>query len=219
MDNSLKDLASKMEIHLSPYQRDQFQQFATSLVQWNKKVNLTRITEDQDIIIKHFLDSLAPACVISEQAHETILDVGSGAGFPGVPLAIFFPENAITLMDASRKRVTFLKYIIHQLNLPNVQAVHARFENCYDRFDNGFDVIISRAFSEIRQFVMPSKPLLQPNGRIIAMKGQRAHEELSDAEFVDDFQVVIKEYMLPIIDQKRFLLIFKLIQEKSKNHI
>jgi len=207
MDKILfKKLTQKLQIQLSNSQMEQFGLYAETLVQWNKKMNITRITSIQDITIKHFFDSVSVVPFIKTFAYKSILDIGSGGGFPGIPLGIVLPEMHITLLDASRKRIAFLKYVTHLLGAKNIHVCHDRLETYHP--DNSYDIIISRAFSALSNFVISSKKFLNISGRIIAMKGQNVFDEL---EMFDSsgFHVNIESYTLPVINQKRFLVVLK----------
>ena len=208
MDNDfLKELTQKIDIHLTHAQLEQFGLYAETLVQWNKKMNITRITSIQDIAIKHFFDSLAVLPFINQFGYESLLDVGSGGGFPGIPLGIVLPETKITLLDSSRKRVHFLKYVSQLLGTRNIYVCHDRFEKF--KPGNSYDIIISRAFSDISSFAIPAKLFLQASGRIIAMKGQNVYDELQMFD-ASGFHLTIESYILPVINQKRYLIVLAL---------
>lgn len=154
------------------------------LNKWNKTHNLTAIKNPEEQVYKHLIDSLSVAVEISG---ESILDVGTGPGLPGIPLSIYFPEKKFVLVDCSLKRVNFLKHVIRSLKLKNTSAFHQRieqslpndFSSSSHNFDSGFEIIISRAFSSIESFINTSGHLLAPNGKLIAMKGVYPNEELT----------------------------------------
>jgi len=200
----LKHWAQTFNIHLTDAQVEKFGLYAETLVQWNKKMNITRITSSQDIVIKHFLDSIAVLPFINQFPCKSILDVGSGGGFPGIPLGIVNPETEITLLDASRKRIHFLKYVSHILGIQNIHVCHDRIASFNS--DSSFDIIISRAFSKISNFAACSKKCLKASGRIVAMKGQHVFDELKQFDS-SGFHVTIESYSLPEINQKRYLII------------
>lgn len=164
-------------------------------------------TINQDISIKHFFDSLSALPFINQNGCESILDVGSGGGFPGVPLSIVLPDTRVTLLDSARKRVHFLKYVSQILGLQNTHVCHERLETFNP--EKRYDIIISRAFSEISYFVNLSKVFLNDFGRIIAMKGQHVYNELQMFD-ASSFHVTIESYTLPVINQKRYLVILAL---------
>jgi 16S rRNA (guanine527-N7)-methyltransferase len=203
----LKDWAKEINIHLTHSQLAQFRLYAETLLQWNKKMNITRITSPQDIAIKHFFDSLAVVPCITQLKHKSILDVGSGGGFPGIPLSIVLPDTRITLLDASRKRIHFLKYVSHVLGTQHIDVCNDRLESF--KPNKKYEMIISRAFSDISSFANLSKQFLEKSGRIIAMKGQYVYDELKKFD-ASSYKVTIKSYHLPVINQKRYLVLLAL---------
>jgi 16S rRNA (guanine527-N7)-methyltransferase len=142
---------------------------------WNKVHNLTAIRGLDAMLAHHLLDSLAVLPYLS--AARSLLDVGSGAGLPGIPLALAQPELAVTLLDSSHKRQTFQLQCKAELGLDNVTAVHSRVEDY--RNEAGFDVVISRAFSDLGEFVSAAQHLCAPGGRLLAMKGLYPHDEIA----------------------------------------
>lgn len=150
----------------------QISAYLSEIQLWNRKHNLTAITDTHEMMVKHVLDSLSLDTYLSG---EQILDVGSGAGFPGIPLALTNPERHFTLVDALAKRITFLQHICGICQLSNVQVRHARIE---EMTDQQYDTIICRAFTKLSGFVQSTLPLLAHNGRLIAMKGAEIETEL-----------------------------------------
>jgi 16S rRNA (guanine527-N7)-methyltransferase len=157
-------LIKKLEIYLA------------TLKKWNKVYNLTAINEDSEIIVKHFLDSLSVNQYI--QNSERILDVGTGAGFPGLILALFNPEKSFVLVDGVSKKISFLQEMIGKLNLKNVIVVHTKVEQ-YNVAEQ-FDIIISRAFADIKKMTKLTSHLIKDGGKFIAMKGPDVMSELDD---------------------------------------
>ncbi|AOV18690.1 hypothetical protein BJI67_15685 [Acidihalobacter aeolianus] len=150
------------------------QDYIALMRKWNRVHNLTAIEGDMDTVTHHLLDSLA----IQRYLHgNRILDVGSGAGLPGIPLAIYQPSRSFTLLDASAKRVRFLRQCMLQLNLLNITPVHARVERY--TLAAGFDTVVSRAFATLADFATAASHLLAPGGRLLAMKGRYPDEELT----------------------------------------
>lgn len=156
-----------------------FDLYLRELKSWNQKFNLTAIKEERDIVIKHFLDSLTPLRLI--KPGSTMLDIGSGAGFPGIPLKILEPSLNVTLLDSVNKKVTFMKHIIAELGLTGIEAVHGRAEELGKTRKGRFDVVISRALTNLPDFIKLGEPFLTPDGILIAMKGSRANEEVKEA--------------------------------------
>jgi 16S rRNA (guanine527-N7)-methyltransferase len=185
---------------------------ACELLTWNRKINLTAITNPRDIAIKHFVDSLAPAGCIPDGAR--LLDIGSGAGFPGIPLKILKPSISALLIDAVRKKINFLKHVLRILGLENIEARQIRTENLLKEpeYATSFDVIISRALSDLSPFVKSALPMLAEQGTIIAMKGKIDAKELdavrADAPG-DQYSLKIEKYGLPSINGLRSLVIIK----------
>lgn len=170
-------------VFLSEKQMNQFLSFYELLVEWNKVMNLTGITEFQDVVQKHFLDSLslAKACELSNQS---LIDVGTGAGFPGIPLKIAFPELEITLLDSLSKRVNFLDMVIDKLDLDKIEAIHGRAEDFAqkDFYREKFDLCVSRAVSNMTTLSEYCLPFVKVGGDFISYKSEKLTEELKDAE-------------------------------------
>ena len=190
----------------------QFAVHAAELIKWNRKINLTAITDPQHIAIKHFLDSLIPAKLIPDEAR--LLDIGSGPGFPGIPLKIIKSSLSVVLIDGIRKKVNFLKHVLRTLKLENIDALQIRAENLAREpsYTNSFDVIISRALSDLAPFVKKALPLLAPQGMMMAMKGKVDAKEL-DAVLTavpdDRYSLQIEKYRLPSMDVSRSIVILK----------
>ena len=153
--------------------------FVAELKRWNKRINLTAITSDREIAVKHLLDSLTLTTILPQTGR--LLDIGSGGGFPAIPLAIVFPSLSITSVDAVGKKITFQRHICRLLSLTNLSAIHARAESLAGTDPAGFDWVVSRAFSSIPLFARLALPVLKPDGTIVAMKGREGEREAADA--------------------------------------
>lgn len=162
---------------------DQFEEYAALLIDWNKKMNLTAITEPRQIAIKHFLDSLSLFSVYDVPQAATVIDVGTGAGFPGVPLKIARPDIELTLLDSLQKRLAFLEVLTDQLEL-KVALVHCRAEDGArkDFFREKFDVAVSRAVAPLNVLLEYCLPFVKVGGVFVALKGSRAQEEINAAK-------------------------------------
>lgn len=183
-----------------------FQRYLELLLKWNKTYNLTAITDPKEIEIKHFEDSLAPLPFLPRPCR--LLDLGSGAGFPGIPLKIERPDLEVVLLDAQRKRVAFCEAVIRELKLDHIKVVHGRAEDKTLAKDLSlFDVVISRATFSLEQFLLDASPLLKKEGLAIAMKGPDWKKEKLEM----DEWVLEKEhrYLLSQNCGERSLLIFK----------
>ena len=171
--------AAALGIELTAAQLAAFDLFAAELVAWNKRINLTAITRPDDISVKHFLDSLTLVPLLT--GNETLLDVGSGGGFPAIPLKIVMPELNIISVDAVQKKIHFQRHIIRLLKLTGIEAVHGRVEALGASHGAGFDVVTSRAFASLSDFAKLALPLLAPAGRMLAMKGREGEAEAAAA--------------------------------------
>ena len=219
----IQDGTRAINIDIEAEKVDQLAIYALELIRWNQKVNLTAITDPLEVAVKHFLDSIAPEPFIPPRA--SMLDIGSGSGFPGIPLKILIPSLSVTLIDASRKKVSFLKHIIRNLKLKDIQASHMRAEELAKNrvLVKGYDVIICRALSSLKTFILMASPLLAKDGMIVALKGNTVREEINSLSLLIKenscqlkignykFSLELKEYILPYLKLERSLVILKLI--------
>lgn len=175
----LKYAASEIDLILSDENIKSFELFADELKKWNSRLNLTAITKDDEIAVKHFLDSLFLAPFVSDE--DYVLDMGSGAGLPIIPLKIMKPETKMLSVDAVAKKINFQRHVIRLLELQGIEALHARVENLQKTHQHRFSIITSRAFTRLDRFVSLAVPLLATGGRLIAMKGADAGDEIADS--------------------------------------
>ena len=188
-----------------------FERYAAELKKWNLKFNLTAITNDREIAIKHFLDSLiiAPHLTVDDR----LLDIGSGAGFPIIPLKIVRPDVSMVSVDAVEKKIHFQRHIIRLLDLKKIEAVHTRIEELHKTELNSFTVITARAFTRLDRFVALAAPLLAEGGVLIAMKGEEVECEVSASDNslkASGFTVAsIQRYTLPENKGERVLTFLK----------
>jgi 16S rRNA (guanine527-N7)-methyltransferase len=203
--------ALAMQLSLSAHEIELFERYAAELIKWNSKVNLTAITKNKEIAIKHFVDSLSLVPYIS--AGDQLLDIGSGAGLPVIPLKIIRPEISMVSVDAVAKKIHFQRHVIRVLNLKNIEAVHARIEDLHKTHRNAFTVITSRAFTRLDRFVALAAPLLAERGVLIAMKGEQADDEIAASDegvHAGGFTVVsVHRYSLPENMGERVLTFLK----------
>lgn len=213
MRNLIKNGSTQLNIPLNENQIEQLCKYAELLVSWNEKINLTAITDDEGIATKHFLDSLTAlqtGCVKGK-----VIDVGTGAGFPGLVLKIAKPEIELTLLDSLNKRINFLNSACEELNIDGVECVHARAEDGgRDRkFRGQFDTVVSRAVANLTVLSEWCLPFLKQGGHFLALKGPLADEELRDARRaitvlggkVED----VFEAEIPFTDLKHKIIIIK----------
>lgn len=199
---------NELGIKLTEEQLIKLDKFYNLLIEWNKKINLTRITEEKDVYLKHFYDSLTIAKVIDLSTKTTLCDVGTGAGFPGIVLKIVYPNLKITLVDSLLKRVNYLNAIIKELDLKDIEAIHSRGEEYKEKFD----VVTARAVANIEKLLNFTMHLVSKNGIFVAMKGN-VEEELSDTviEKINRKYKLIKiqKFILPIENSSRSLVVIK----------
>lgn len=207
----IRQEAQSLQLSLSAQEINAFEAYAAELKKWNNKVNLTAITRDNEIAIKHFLDSLTLVPYI--KSGDRLLDIGSGAGLPIIPLKIVRPEIAMVSVDAVSKKIHFQRHVIRLLNLQNIEAVHSRVEELHSSQSHSFSVITSRAFTRLDRFVSLAAPLLAEGGVLIAMKGDHADDEIAGSDEVfhsGGFEVTsIHRYSLPQNMGERVLTFIK----------
>ena len=184
---SVEWLSKKLSEHgieLSETQKEQFQTYYQLLVEWNEKMNLTSITEEHDVYLKHFYDSITPSFYYDFDGELTICDVGAGAGFPSIPLKIVFPELKVTIVDSLNKRILFLNHLAAELGLQDVSFVHDRAES-YGKgaYRESYDIVTARAVARLTVLSELCLPLVKKGGQFIALKSSKGEEELQEANF------------------------------------
>ncbi len=177
----------RFQLNLTPDQLDQFASYTNLLLDWNERVNLTAITNIGEIMIKHFLDSLVFVQWLNNYYASTKIkfaDLGTGAGFPGIPIKIMMPEAYVVLIDSLAKRLTFLEEVIGQLNLTNIRTYHARAEDIGQNplYRETFDIVTARAVAELPVLLEYTIPLLKVGGRLFAAKGVEPENEVGMAK-------------------------------------
>lgn len=177
----LKKIKEDLKIELSEQAINSLQKYCTFLLEYNKHTNLTAIKNPEEVYLKHFYDSLTLNRVIELQKKQRILDIGTGAGFPGLVLAICFPNLEVELLDSNNKKITFLNEMIEKLQIKNAKTIYTRTEEFAKQISEKYDVITSRAVAELRILIETSFSLLKVNGYFIAMKS-KIEEELKNAE-------------------------------------
>lgn len=174
----LREIFLSNNIEVPNRQLQQFERYADLLIEWNEKFNLTSITDREDIYVKHFYDSILPS--LYRDLKGSLADVGSGAGFPGIPLKIMYPDLEVTLIEPTGKRCTFLNEVISQLSLDKITVVNMRSED-YARENVRFDFVTARAVAELNILTELCLPLVKTDGHFIVMKGPKAYQELENA--------------------------------------
>nr|WP_321396754.1 16S rRNA (guanine(527)-N(7))-methyltransferase RsmG [uncultured Desulfobacter sp.] len=210
----LKKGADALGIGLSPDQIDLLVAHARELQLWNAKMNLTAIKEIRLVAYKHFVDALAAARFLDRPSR--IMDIGSGAGFPAVPMKVLCPDLDVTMVDAVRKKVSFLNHVVRTLKLDNIRAVHARVEDLAGDSEHFqmYDAVTARGFADLGKLVTLAGPMLAPGGRIYALKGDHALEEITP-ELEAQFEITHKYYTLPFVDAQRVVVILQARQTQA----
>ena len=216
MDTGNKELliegAKTFGIHLREEIIILFDRYLKELLKWNQKINLTAIRTERGIILKHFLDSLSVYPYLPSPSF--LLDVGSGAGFPGIPLKIVQPSFEITLIDSVLKKVDFQRHVIRILGLKGIEAIHGRVQEkeILGEMEGRYDAVISKAFSDLNTFLLLSYPFLKKGGVALAMKGRISEEELRLASKANETRYTLQEtvsFSLPFSSFKRSILVFE----------
>jgi 16S rRNA (guanine527-N7)-methyltransferase len=196
-----------MGIEVSDSQMAHLIRFAQMLIEWNRRINLTAITDPREVAVKHFLDAMAVLPHIPETGR--LLDIGSGGGFPGLVIAIFRPDLSITSIDSVRKKISFQQQLIRILGLKESRALHARAESLPEKNEN-YDIIVSRALGSLDKFLNLGLPLLAEEGRMIAYKGVIESEQRDEIDALKsqhkDLSMDIHNYFLPLSDDRRSMV-------------
>lgn len=207
------EYGKEIDIMFTEEQLKQFYQYMNLLIEWNEKINLTAIVEPKEIILKHFIDSLTITKYIGK--NQSVIDIGTGAGFPGIPLKIVRKDLKITLLDSLNKRIHFLDEVIKDLALENIDTVHARIEE-YAKNKNyreTYNIATSRAVANLTTLSEYMLPMVRINGMAICMKGSEISEEISKSK--NSIKLLggeiskIEEFTLPKSDYKRNLILIE----------
>ena len=218
----LKKKAENIGIALNELQLQQFQDFYELLIEKNKVMNLTSITEEDEVIDKHFIDSMTCNRVIDMNQVKSVIDIGTGAGFPGIPLKIVYPDIDFVLLDSLNKRVRFLNEAIELLHLKKIQAVHGRAEDLARKpeFRGKFDLCVSRAVANLNTLSEYCIPFVRVNGFFISYKAQKGLEEIHESDHcmkeLGSKIMRVDEFKLTDIDSNRVLIKIKKCKGTSK---
>ena len=211
---------------LSSKQKEQFATYYNKLIEFNKKVNLTRITDKNEVYLKHFFDSITPLLEFSDlfKGEKSLCDVGAGAGFPSLPIKILCPDLSITIVDSLGKRLKFLDELVSDLSLDKVTLVHSRAEDAGQNKNlrEKFDLVTGRAVARMSVLSEYCLPLAKVDGYLVALKGPKAQDELAEAknaiEVLGGSVKEVKELTLPDTDDERTLIVVKKVKATPKKY-
>ena len=211
---------------LSSKQKEQFATYYNKLIEFNKKVNLTRITDKNEVYLNHFFDSITPLLEFSDlfKGEKSLCDVGAGAGFPSLPIKILCPDLSITIVDSLGKRLKFLDELVSDLSLDKVTLVHSRAEDAGQNKNlrEKFDLVTGRAVARMSVLSEYCLPLAKVDGYLVALKGPKAQDELAEAknaiEVLGGSVKEVKELTLPDTDDERTLIVVKKVKATPKKY-
>lgn len=215
---------SQLEIKLSGRQIEQFIRYYEMLIEWNKLMNLTGITEYEDVINKHFIDSLSLVKATDLAGISSVIDIGTGAGFPGIPLKIAFPHLNIVLLDSLNKRINFLNAVIEELGLENIRTIHGRAEEFAQKeeYRECFDLCVSRAVANLSSLTEYCLPYVKEGGKFIPYKSGKIDEELANSKnaiFILGGKLEKEvEFELPRTDMSRNLVVIEKVKKTPKKY-
>ncbi|MCI8760824.1 MAG: 16S rRNA (guanine(527)-N(7))-methyltransferase RsmG [Clostridia bacterium] len=221
-NQKIKEYANEIGIVLNVKQMEQFYHYQELLLEWNEKINLTAITKQDEVILKHFIDSLTIAKYIPK--HAKLIDVGTGAGFPGIPLKMVRDDIEVVLLDSLNKRVNFLNQVIYELGLTNIEAIHSRVEDFGNnsKYRETFDCATSRAVANLSTLSEYLIPLVKQNGCCICMKGASIEDEIKQSQkaisVLGGKVELIDNFKLPKSDIDRNIIILKKERNTPKKY-
>ena len=210
--DEFKELLKTLNIDLTIDQYNRLEKYTKFLIEYNEHTNLTTIKEEKEVYLKHFYDSLTITKVIDLTKENSLLDIGTGAGFPGMVLKIMFPNLKVTLLDSNNKKTTFLKELSKILEINDVEIINDRAEELTKTRINTYDIVTARAVSNMRVLTEVSTPLVKQNGYFIALKGGN-EEELNEAQrTINKLNLTVEQeenFKLPIEESKRTIIKIK----------
>lgn len=212
MENLKQETKDLIGITLTPYQLSLFEEYEEQLDRWNERYSLTAIHEPEKVRVKHFLDSFSPMLVMMNTPVNKIIDIGTGAGFPGIPLKILLPETEVVLVDSVNKKTEFCNHIIDRLKLKGITAIHERVENLAreSNFREQFDWAVARAVAQLATLSEYMLPFVKVGGRMLAMKGDQGPFETQKAapaiSLLGGELQQVKRLTLPGVTEDRFLI-------------
>lgn len=222
LPEEFKEKLQKEGIELTELQLNQFSLYYDRLIEWNEKMNLTAITELKEVYLKHFYDSITLALAVEFDGSKSLCDVGSGAGFPSIPLKIVFPELQVTIVDSLQKRVNFLQTLVDDLQLQHVALYHDRAETFGQNkcFREQFDYVTARAVARLNVLTELCLPLVKKNGYFYALKAAKSEQELQEAKpaisLLGGKFITEANLTLPVSGDERHILVIQKKKETPK---
>lgn len=208
--NKFVEELSLLGINVTKDKLDKLEKYYNLLIEYNKVMNLTGITDHDEVYLKHFYDSLTLAKAVDLNNYKTLCDIGTGAGFPGIVLKIFYPNLKITLIDSLNKRIMFLNKVIEELGLEGITAIHSRIEDYGTKNRDLFDIVTARAVAPLNILLEYSIPILKVNGLFLPMKANLENEKYDNALKKLNCTLEKKEqFLLPIENSNRSILLIK----------
>lgn len=220
-ENEFVEELKKIGINVTKNQLKQFDKYYNLLIDWNKKINLTGIVEKKDVYLKHFYDSATLYKVIDLNKEESLCDIGTGAGFPGMVLKILFPNLKITLIDALEKRIKFLNIVIEELDLKDIETIHARSEEYGITHREKFDVVTARAVAALPVLIEYCVPLVKKDKYFIPLKANISQEIINSQSAIDKLkinEVDRVEFILPFEKSNRTIIKYKKTEKTNKTY-
>lgn len=220
--NDLIEKSKKVNVEIDKIKEEQFYQYMQLLIEWNEKINLTAITEPNDIILKHFIDSITINKYIKDS--DNIMDIGTGAGFPGIPLKIMNSDKKFVLVDALNKRINFLNQVCEKLGLKDIKCIHTRAEELANNAEHRgiYEIVVSRAVARLNILLEYMLPFVKVGGRCICMKGPNIEEELKEAEkailVLGGKVEKVENFLLPESDIERNIVIIKKVKNTPNQY-
>ena len=212
---------AKLNIDISEQNLKDLDRYKDLLIEYNKKFNLTAIKTEEEIYLKHFYDSLTLTQAVDLNQNLKLLDIGTGAGFPGLVLKIFYPDLEIILLDSNHKKIMFLETVIKELNLKKITCLNSRAENLPKEYREYFDMVTSRAVSALPVLCELSIPYLKVDGLFIAMKGDSEEEIKKSSKILEqlDSKIIdVKRFNLPIESSNRSLVVIKKLKKTKEKY-
>ncbi len=224
MSDFLKEALAKINLEPTDKQCQQLDLFHKLLCEWNEFMNLTGITEYEEVVVKHFVDSLAVNNVYNFLENERVVDIGTGAGFPGMPLKIMYPDTHFTLLDSLNKRINFLNEVITQTGLEKIETLHGRAEDYAKKseYREQFDVCVSRAVANLATLSEYCLPYVKVGGVFISYKAGKLEEEINSSKaaikLLGGKIETVKEFILPDTDIERTFVVIRKLEKTNKKY-